>query len=250
MIDVQGSEGLAIMGGDAMNLEQLANYLQRDSREVAKLVDRGTLPGRKVGGSWRFSRQEVRHWLETQLPGYDDDQLRQVERYHAEPEEPLLANLLHEACVAVPLKATTRSSVLRELVTLAEQSWQVYDPQMILEAIQAREATGSTAMENGVAIPHLHRPIPEAQGESLIAFGRTASALPFGAPDGGLTDLYFLVLCQDESLHLRILARLARLFLRPGFLTNLRDEPTGHGARQMIVNAEAELLPPDVSVTH
>ena len=230
------------MGGDAMNLEQLASYLQRDSREVAKLVDRGTLPGRKVGGTWRFSRQEIRHWLEAQIPGYDDDQLRQVERYHAEPAEPLLAHLIHEACVAVPLKATTRSSVIRELVTLAEQSWQVYDPKTVLEAVQAREALGSTALENGVAIPHLPRPNPEALGESLIAFGRTGSGLPFGAPDGGLTDLFFLVLSQDESLHLKILARLSRLFLRPGFLDALRNEATAHGARQLILDAEAELL--------
>jgi nitrogen PTS system EIIA component len=230
------------MGGDAMNLEQLATYLRRDSREVAKLVDRGTLPGRKVGGSWRFSRQEIRHWLESQLSEYDDAQLCQVERYHAEPQEPLLAHLMHEACLAVPLKATTRSSVLRELVTVAEQSWQVYDPQVILEAIQAREATASTALDNGVAIPHIHNPIPEALGESLIAFGRTASALPFGAPGGALTDLFFLVLCQDEGLHLKILARLSRLFLRPGFLVSLRDEPTAHGARQLIIAAEADLL--------
>jgi PTS system nitrogen regulatory IIA component len=233
---------MTAMGGDAMNLEQLATYLRRDSREVAKLVDRGTLPGRKVGGTWRFSRQEIRRWLESQLPDYDDAQLRQLERHHAEPQEPLLANLLHEACLAVPLKAATRSSVLRELVNLAEQSWQVYDPQKILEAVKAREAVTSTALEGGVAIPHIHNPIPEALGESLVAFGRTASALPFGAPDGRLTDLFFLVLCQDEGLHLKVLARLARLFLRPGFLTGLREEPTAHGSRQWIVAAEEALL--------
>lgn len=230
------------MGGDAMNLEQLANYLQRDSREVAKLVDRGTLPGRKVGGTWRFSRQEIRHWIESQLPGFDDEQLQQVERYHADPGEPLLANLIHEACVAVPLKATTRSSVLRELVTLAEQSWLVYDPPAILDAIVAREEQSSTAMENGVAIPHVRRPGPDALGESLIAFGRTMCGLPFGAPDGGLTDLFLLVLCQDDDLHLKVLARLSRLFLRPGFIETLRHETTGHGARQVILAAEEALL--------
>jgi PTS system nitrogen regulatory IIA component len=225
-----------------MDLEQLARFLKRDAREVVKLADKGTLPGRKVGGAWRFSRQEVRHWLESQLGGYTDDQLRGLEAHHAEPGEPLVTNLLHEACVAVPLRATTRSSVLRELVTLAEQSWQVFDPQAILTAVRAREESCSTALENGVAVPHPHRPIPGSLGESLIAFGRTASGLPFGGADGALTDLYFLVLCQDEALHLRVLARLARLFLRPGFLSDLRDAPTGHAARQVIREAEAELL--------
>jgi PTS system nitrogen regulatory IIA component len=230
------------MGHDTMDLEQLARYLRRDAREVARLVDRGQVPGRKVGGSWRFSRQEVQHWLENQLAGYSDAELRQLEHHPVAVSEPLLANLIHEACVAVPLRAATRSSVIRELVNLAEQSWQVYDPQIVMDAVQAREDLATTALENGVAVPHLHRPIAGAIGESLIAFGRTTSGIPMGAPDGGLTDLFFLVLCQDSELHLRVLARLARLFLRPGFLDQLRAEPTGHAARQLIVQAEAELL--------
>lgn len=230
------------MGHDTMDIEQLARFLKRDAREVARLVDRGQVPGRKVAGSWRFSRQEVQHWLENQLAGYTDAELKNLERHPTSVCEPLLANLIHEACVAVPLRASTRASVLRELVNLAEQSWQVYDPQAVLDAVQAREAKGSTALENGVAVPHLNRPIAGALGESLIAFGRTAGGLPLGAPDGRLTDLFFLVLCQDSEIHLRVLARLARLFLRPGFLDQLRAEPTGHGARQLILQAEAELL--------
>lgn len=230
------------MGHDTMDIEQLARFLKRDAREVARLVDRGHLPGRKVGGTWRFSRQEIQHWLEGQLSEYTDAELSQLELRPASIREPLLANLIHEACVAVPLKASTRASVLRELVNLAEQSWQVYDPQAILEAVQAREERFSTALENGVAVPHPQRPIPGAIGESLIAFGRTASGLPLGAPDGRLTDLYFLVLCQDSEIHLRVLARLARLFLRSQFLDRLRGESTGHGARQLILKEEAELL--------
>src|SRR5204863_3094477 len=114
----------------------------------------------------------------------------------------------------VPLRAATRASVLRELVKLAEQSWQVYDPDALLDALQNREAKSPTALENGVALPHPHRPLPSALGESLIAFGRTESGLPFGAADGEPSDLFFLVACRDAATHLKVMARLARLFLR------------------------------------
>jgi PTS system nitrogen regulatory IIA component len=230
------------MANDTMDLEQLARYLQRDAREVVKLADRGRLPGRKVGGAWRFSLQEVKRWLETQLGELSDEQLRNIERQQSGTAAPLIGPMLHEACVAVPLRAATRVSALRELVSLAEQSWQVYDPQTVFEAVLAREDAATTALEFGVAVPHMHRPIPGTLGKSIIAFGRTASPLPFGAADGGLTDLFFLALCQDESTHLRVLARLARLFLRPGFLDGLRDAPTGHAAREHILAAELELL--------
>src|SRR5262245_21207420 len=104
---------------------------------------------------------------------------------------------MSEASVAVPLVASTRSSVLRRLVALAERSWQVYDPAALLEAVRHREEMGSTALPSGVAIPHPHRPMPAILGESVIAFGRTASGIPFGAEMGGLTDIFFLVACRD-----------------------------------------------------
>lgn len=232
------------MGSEMMDLDQLATYLQRDLREVTKMASRGNIPGHKVSGEWRFARAEINHWIETQLPNYTDDQLETLETHGGEAElEPLLTSLLSEACAAVPLPASTRTSVLKELVVLAEQSWQVYDPEAVLEAIRAREDVASTALAEGVAIPHPRRPLPAALGESIVAFGRTASGIPFGAPDRGLTDLFFLVCCRDDRTHLRVLARLARLMRRPGFLDALRAADNHHDARQVIADAEAELIP-------
>src|SRR5438876_3901572 len=139
------------MGNDMMNLEQLATYLQRDLREVSKLANRGHLPGHKVGGQWRFARAEINYWIETHMHGYSEDQLSALEKRGDAPV--LLTDLLSEVGVAVPLPASTKSSVLRELVALAERSWQVYDAPAVLAAIQAREELASTALPHGVAIP-------------------------------------------------------------------------------------------------
>ena len=75
---------------------------------------------------------------------------------------------------AVPMKATTRASALRELVRLAQQSWQVYDPDAILKAVEDREEMGSTGLDTGVALPHPHRPLPAAVAESVIAWRSAA----------------------------------------------------------------------------
>jgi PTS system nitrogen regulatory IIA component len=232
------------MSGEMMDIDQVAVYLRRDVREVNKLASRGYLPGQKVAGKWRFARAEINHWLETQMPDYTEQQLTDFERGHSPHDdgEPFITKLLSEASMAVPLPATTRSSVLKELVTLAEQSWQVYDPQAILEAIHHREDMASTALESGVAIPHPRRQLPAALGESVIAYGRTASALPFGAPTGGLTDIFFLVCCRDDRTHLRVLARLSRLLLRPGLVDDLRAAPTRAETWHLLASAEGELV--------
>jgi nitrogen PTS system EIIA component len=232
------------MGNDVMDLEQLATYLQRDRRELHRLASRGHLPAQKVSGEWRFRRSEIHHWLETQMHSASEKELTALEagEDRAAGEQMLVAPLLSEATVAVPLPASTRASVLGELVKLAEQSWQVYDPEAILEAVRQREERESTALPLGVALPHPHRPLPRALGESVLAYGRTASGVPFGGAGGALTDVFFLVLCREPAEHLQVLARLSRLLRRPGFLEALRAAATPGETIQVIESHEQELI--------
>jgi PTS system nitrogen regulatory IIA component len=232
------------MSNDMMDLQQLASYLQRDAREVSRLASRGYLPGHKVSGEWRFHPAEINHWLETQMPAYTEEQLSALEQgsERSSDEQPLLSVLLTEATTAVPLRAATRVSVLKELVQLAEQSWQVYEPETLLEAVRQREEMGSTALPSGVAIPHPRRAMPRALGEHIIAYGRTVNPLPFGAERGGLTDIFFLVCCLDDRTQLRVLARLSRLMLRADFLEELRAAASAGETLQVIERAERELL--------
>ena len=223
-----------------MDLDQLAVYLKRDVREVSKMANRGYLPGHKVSGQWRFAPAEINYWIETQMHAYTEEELSALEN-QAVPE-PLLSSLLSEAAMAVPLKAGTRSSVLKELVKLADQTLHVYDPAAVLSAIKQREDMGSTALASGVAIPHPRRPLPQALGESVMAFGRTASGIPFGASHGNLTDIFFLVCCRDERTHLHILARLSRMMLRPGFLDELRAAQTVSETYRLIAETERDLI--------
>lgn len=230
-----------------MDLAQLARYLQRDLREVTKLASRGYLPGHKVRGEWRFVRVEINHWIETQMHAYTEDELTALERgsaHFASPPEPLLSVLLAPEHVAVPLAATSRPAILRELVRLAGETFQVYDPDAVLEAIHKREDLGSTTLQSGVAIPHPQRPLPTVLGEAVMAYGRTASPIPFGNPGGGLTDIYFLVCCRDDRTHLKVLARLSRLLLRQGFLDDLRNAETPVETWELIADAERHLLSP------
>lgn len=229
------------MEQETMDLEQLATYLRRDVREVSKMASRGYLPGQKVGGQWRFVSSEINYWLERQLPEYGEEELARLDAGGRAKSGLLITQFLSENTMAVPLAAGTKASVLKELVRLAEQSWQVYDPDALLDAVKLREDMGSTAVYGGVAIPHPHRPLPLVVGDTVIAFGRTATPIPFGGTSGAC-DLFFLVCCRQHRTHVNILARLSRLFLRPNFLDDLRAAHTTAEAWQVIEKAERELV--------
>ncbi len=232
------------MSHEWFSLDELAQHLGRDRREIEKLANRGRIPGRKVSGDWQFHPVEITHWLEQEMREYTDRELALVEQTNRSlevNETHPLSSLLSIETVQVPLQARTKRSVLETLVEVAGRTWQIWQPAVLLNAIQEREAVMSTAFENGVAIPHPRNPLPDTIGQSLVAFGRTESGIPFGAPGRGLTDLFFLVLCRDSRTHLNVLARLGRLIQQPGFLDNLRAAEDSAAAHRVILETEEHL---------
>ena len=130
---------------------------------------------------------------------------------------------------------------MQALLEVAGRTWHVWDPASVLKAVKEREDVMSTAFENGVAIPHPRNPLPEALGQSVIAFGRTLSGIPFGAPRRQLTDLFFLVLARDAATHLQILARLGRILNRSGFVDQLRNTETARAAYDLLLEADRQV---------
>lgn len=232
------------MSRDFYTLDELIQRLGRDRRQIEKLVNRGVIPGRRIGGEWRFNEIEVTHWLEQELRGFDDVGLAQLEQSQQSSElsqkSPIAALLSVETC-EVPLDAGTRPAVLQALIEVAGRTWHVWDPASILKAVKEREDVMSTGFENGVAIPHPRNPLPDALGQSVIAFGRTLSGIPFGAPGRALTDLFFLVLARDAATHLQILARLGRILQREGIVENLRAAESGPAAYDILIAADQEI---------
>ncbi len=227
-----------------ISIEELAERLGRDRREVEKLANRGRIPGRKVGGVWQFHPTEVRHWVEQEMRAYSEPELAALEvaqRTEGSAEETPVIKRLSLETVQVPLPGRTKPSVLESLVEVAGRTWQIWEPSKILSAILEREEILSTGFESGVAIPHPRNPLPDALGQSVIAFGRTFSGIPFGAPRRQLTDLFFLVLCRDPRTHLSVLARLGRMMQSPGFLDELRAAETSEAAYRVIERADRAL---------
>jgi len=235
------------MPTEDFGIESLAAYLHLTPQQVARLADRGRLPGRKVAGQWRFSRAEIHHWLEGRIGLSDEDGLLDVEGVlrsddAAEtPQEICIAELLPCQAVEIPLRARTRNSVFTAMVDVAARTGWLWDPEKMAQAIRARENLYPTALDNGVALLHPRRPMPGILGQAFLALGCTPTGIPFGGSQGGLTDVFFLICSTDDRGHLRTLARLSRVITSPGFLDELRQAPGPAAAHQLIVQTEEKL---------
>jgi len=236
-----------IMTREDFGLESLARYLHLTPPQVARLADRGKIPGRKVSGQWRFSRDEIHHWLEQRVGLDEDDGLPQVDRVlrasaPGTPEQEIsIADLLPPQQIAVPLAARTRKSVFSAMVGLLAETGLLWDPEKMEEAIRAREDLYPTALDNGVALLHPRRPMPAILAQPLLGLGVSGSGVPFGGNRGAMTDVFFLICSTDDRGHLRTLARLSKVLSVPAFLEELRQAPSADAVHQLIVATEAQL---------
>ena len=232
------------MSSDWYTLDELSEHLGRDRRDLERLANRGRLPGHKRSGAWQFHAAEITQWLEHEMREYSDSQLAAVEKSQNSGELDAaipVSSLLSIETVQVPLDARTKRSVLEALVEVAGRTWKIWQPASVLKAVQEREELMPTAFADGVALPHPRQTLTDAVSDSVIAFGRTHSGIPFGAPDNALTDLFFLVVCRDTRTHLHVLARLGRLIQTPEFLDELRHAPDSAAAFDVIVAADREI---------
>jgi excisionase family DNA binding protein len=53
------------MTDDILTIHDLANYLKINEKTAYRLVSEGKIPGFKVGGSWRFNRDEIVSWAKS-----------------------------------------------------------------------------------------------------------------------------------------------------------------------------------------
>ena len=238
------------MADPDFDISRLATYLHLTPAQVGRLADRGKLPGRKVGGAWRFSPAEIHHWLEQRIGLSDGEELAQMETVLGrnvppdQPQEISVAELLHPDAVAVPLAARTRGKVITAMVQLAAGTGLLWDPEKMADAVRTREDMQSTALDSGVALLHPRRPMPGILGQALLAVGCTSQPIPFGGGRSGMTDVFFLICSVDDQGHLRALARLSRLLSDGALLDLIRQAESSANAFDLIVRHEQQLLGP------
>ncbi len=216
------------MPQEDFDINKLAAYLHLTPDQVRKMADRGRLPGRRVSGAWRFSQAEIHQWFEEKIGLSDNEELTKVEKVLNRASEKTLEesfhipDLLSMDNVYVPFLARTKSSVIQKICDLTAETGRLWDPSKMADALQSREELHPTALENGVALLHPRRPMSSIIGEPFLALGVTSSGIPFGGPRGCLTDVFFLIGSTNESVHLRLLARLSRLIQQPELLESIR----------------------------
>ena len=152
-----------------------------------------------------------------------------------------IIDLVREDLILPELHGRDKAAVLAELARhLAARvaAPKTLDPEALLKVLLERERLASTAIGEGVAIPHGKldplgaAALPGTGGQAgqagstggiLACFGRSREGVDFESMDGRPTYLFFVLVAPSGSTgaHLKALARISRLFKDPGFRAKL-----------------------------
>lgn len=121
-----------------------------------------------------------------------------------------ISEALAQGGIHYDLPGSTPETALREVIARIQLPPSL-DPEFLLQTLLAREALGSTALGNGIAIPHVRNPIVGQMRESAISLCFLKNPIDFDAVDGKPVTILFTLITPNVKTHLHLLAKLAFL---------------------------------------
>ena len=148
-----------------------------------------------------------------------------------------ITELLKPESIALGVKASSKDEIIDCLTGLMEQGGRLNDRAGYKEGILAREALGSTAIGEGIAIPHAKVAAVKEPGLAAVT---VPEGVDYEAFDGSLANLIFMIAAPDgeADTHLEALSKLSTLLMNPGFKDALIAAKTKEEFLQIIDDTE------------
>jgi len=189
-----------------LTIRDLTKLLDVTESTVARWIKQRGLPAQQVGGQYRVNRAELLEWATANQVRVS---LELFEHLEADAETvPSLVEALEIGGIHYGLQDTNKERALRALVQILPLPDGV-DRELLLRLFLAREASASTAIGNGIAIPHVRNPIVLHVARPAVVLAFLKQSVDFGALDGKPVHVLFSIISPTNRSHLQLISRLS-----------------------------------------
>ncbi|MFZ2705437.1 MAG: fructose-specific PTS transporter subunit EIIC, partial [Leptotrichiaceae bacterium] len=167
-----------------------------------------------------------------------------------------ILDLLVKERINLNLQSSTKSDVIKEIAWSFEETKVLNHYDDFVTAVNAREALSSTALEEGIAIPHAKT---SAIKKAAVAIGRKLDGIDYDSLDGEKSQLFFMIGAPDgaNNEHIEVLAKLSQLLLDDDFrlallkansaeevmsLIDRKETEKAEEAKNVVVNTDADYI--------
>lgn len=206
-----------------LKIKDVAELLNVSETTIRRWLQDEKIPAYKIHGQYRFSRIEIESWVLGHKLGHADGvspfsipfktELESMESRDSKvtggSQKFSLYRALHKGEVLLKVPGSTKEEVIRGC-TKELSSILKLDGEVLAELLIDRERLQSTALNNGIAVPHTRDFVLKAMHD-VVAIAYPEKPIPYGALDGKpIHTLIFLFACHDKR-HLHLLAKIAHL---------------------------------------
>ena len=150
-----------------------------------------------------------------------------------------IVDLIQRENILPSLKATTKQGIIKELAGFLATQYEGVDESRLVRILVDREGLASTAIGEGVAIPHGKLPSVK---QIIACIGRARRGVDFDSMDGQPTYLFVVLVAPENSTgaHLKALARISRVFKDGEFRSRLHAAEDADTMYEIIAAEDAK----------
>jgi PTS system nitrogen regulatory IIA component len=222
-----------------LTVRDVSQFLNVSEPTVTRWIKKRGLPAQHVNGQYRFNRSELLEWASANQIKVS----RELFDHLNGDDEPVpsLAESLEAGGIHYGLQDTNKDRALRALVQVLPLPEGI-DRELLLRLFLAREAAATTAMGDGIALPHVRNPIVLHVTKPMVTLCFLSRPVDFGALDGKPVHVLFSLICPTMRSHLQMLSRISYSLHDAKF----KETVTRQGKREEILN---ELRRVELTVT-
>lgn len=195
-----------------LTVKDAAKLLSVSEKTIYRWTRQQIMPAFRIGEGYRFNRAELLEWATSR-------RVPLAPTAFSEPEPdalplPELVDCLKAGGVFYRMEGRTRDEALAAMVAHLRLPEEI-DRTSLLHALIAREKLASTAVGDGLAIPHLHNPGLQPITRATVTLGFLDNPVDFHALDGKPVTVLFVLMAPTLRLQLHMQAHLAFALRQP-----------------------------------
>jgi len=228
-----------------LTVRDVSKFFNLSESTVTRWIKERGLPAQRVGNQYRFNRAELLEWATANRIKVSLELFDQLET-HEEPV-PSLADALEAGGIVYDLQDADKVGALRSLVEVLPLPEGV-NRELLLRLFLAREASATTAVGDGIALPHVRNPIVLHVERPLVTLCFLQRPIDFGALDGKPVYVLFSLICPTVRSHLQMLSHLSFALHDSTFKEAILGRARPDEILRQLRRIEAGLTPPAVEV--
>jgi len=204
-----------------LSVSDVTRLLNVSEKTVYRWIKQNKLPAYKINEQYRFSRAELLEWATSKRINVSVD-------IFVDKDEPgmaacSLSSALSAGGIHYRIGGADKAAVLKSVIDVMSLPDEV-DRALLYKVLLAREDLGSTAIGEGVAIPHVRNPIVMHITKPMVTLCFLERPIEFGALDGKPVHTLFTIVSPSIKVHLNLLSRLSYILRQPEFIRLITEQ--------------------------